>query len=83
MLLAKGADVNAKANNGATALMLAAQNGHKEIVEMLLAKGAKNDATAKSGESAPMNPSANGCKRIVPIHAGHSITEENLRRGNC
>ncbi len=39
-LLAKGADINAKANNGATALMLASQNGHIEVVQALLAKDA-------------------------------------------
>jgi ankyrin repeat protein len=45
-LLTKGADVNAKANNGSTALMAAAQTGHIEIVEALLARGADVNAKA-------------------------------------
>jgi ankyrin repeat protein len=40
-LLNKGADVNAKANNGVTALMLASQNGHQEVKELLIKAGAK------------------------------------------
>ncbi|MBI4824375.1 MAG: ankyrin repeat domain-containing protein [Nitrospirae bacterium] len=34
-LLDKGADVNAKTNDGMTALMLAADKGHTEIVRLL------------------------------------------------
>ena len=33
MLLAGGANVNAKKNDGATALMIASTNGHREIVK--------------------------------------------------
>jgi ankyrin repeat protein len=40
-LLAKGADVDVKDNDGVTALMYAAQNGHKHIVELLKKAGAK------------------------------------------
>ena len=48
MLVDKGADVNAKADNGATALMLAAQNSKADVVEYLLAHGA--DAAAKDNK---------------------------------
>ena len=37
--IAKGADVNAKANNGGTALMRASFYGHKDVVALLLARG--------------------------------------------
>src|SRR5262245_9084828 len=36
MLLAKGADVNAKTTYGATALTFAAEKGHVEVVRLLL-----------------------------------------------
>ncbi len=37
-LLAGGADVNAKDTDGVTALMMAAQDGHTDIVKVLLKK---------------------------------------------
>ena len=40
-LLAAGADVNAKEKEGWTALMLAAEKGHTEIVQLLKQAGAK------------------------------------------
>ena len=40
-LLAKGADVNAKRDDGVTALMEAKKKGHKEIVQLLKKAGAK------------------------------------------
>jgi ankyrin repeat protein len=51
-LLDHGADVNATANDGGTALMLAASAGDNDIVRALLSKGAyvtgKFTATGKS-----------------------------------
>ena len=43
-LLAKGADINARNNEGDTMLLLAASSGKKDIVEWLLAKGADTNA---------------------------------------
>ncbi|MFP3015540.1 MAG: ankyrin repeat domain-containing protein [Wolbachia sp.] len=40
MLLKHNADVNAKNNEGKTALHYAANNNHQELVELLLAHGA-------------------------------------------
>jgi ankyrin repeat protein len=40
-LLAGKADVNAKAGNGATALMLASKYRHQEVVKLLKEAGAK------------------------------------------
>lgn len=52
MLLDKGADVNAVANDGTTALMLAAQNAKIDVVELLLKRGAKPGMKDKSGKTA-------------------------------
>ncbi len=46
-LLAKGAEVNARVNDGSTALGVASQNGHLEVVRALLAEGA--DVNVKGG----------------------------------
>jgi ankyrin repeat protein len=40
-LLAKGADIDAKDNEGNTALSLASARGHTAVVELLKARGAK------------------------------------------
>jgi hypothetical protein len=44
MLMAAGGDVNTKAENGMTPLMLAAQAGRVDLVRFLLEKGAQIDA---------------------------------------
>ena len=46
-LLTRGVDVNARHNNGMTALMIAVQTGQRETVQLLLGKGA--DAKVKAG----------------------------------
>jgi hypothetical protein len=39
-LLAKGADVNAKTNNGTTALIAATKGGHANVRDLLVKAGA-------------------------------------------
>ena len=49
LLIAEGADVNAKDDNGRTPLMDAARKGNKEIVELLIAEGADVNAWTADG----------------------------------
>jgi hypothetical protein len=64
-LLAKGADVNAKTNDGSTALMNASQEGHKDIIDALLSKGADANAKMENGFTALILASRRGHKDIV------------------
>jgi len=41
LLISKGADIEARNNNGLTPLGFASFNGHKEVAELLLKHGAK------------------------------------------
>ena len=49
LLIAEGADVNAKRNTGVTPLHHAAWNGHKEVAELLIANGADVNAKIEGG----------------------------------
>jgi ankyrin repeat protein len=63
-LITEGADVNAKRNDGWTALILASRNGHKEVAQLLLAKGADVNLKTNNGVTALMYASI-GHKEIV------------------
>ena len=49
LVIAEGADVNAKRNTGVTPLHHAAWNGHKEVAELLIDKGADVNAKIEGG----------------------------------
>ena len=66
-LLDAGAAVNARDNEGETALMLASGGGHREVVELLLAKEAEVNAKGTGGETALMGASFNGHREIVEL----------------
>jgi hypothetical protein len=51
-LLARGVDVNARHNNGMTALMMAVQTGQRDTVQLLLSKGADPKLKASNGNTA-------------------------------
>ena len=74
LLIAAGADVDAKDENGYTPLFNAAYWGRKEIVELLIANGADVNAKIEAGEFKGKTP----LDRV--IIANHSETAELLRK---
>src|SRR5512132_559093 len=72
-LIRSGANVDARNRHGQTALMVAAQRGHREVVETLVASGADLDVTAKYKLSALM----------LAIVAGHAAVARVLARAGA
>jgi ankyrin repeat protein len=74
LLLAKGANVNAKSWHGLTPLHYAVTNGHKTTVELLLAKGANVNVKSNDGYT-PFHLAVDGdFKDIIELlrqHGGH------------
>src|ERR1035441_3618873 len=52
LLLDQGADINALASDGYTALFLAARRGHTEMIKLLLDRGASINAKSRDGWTA-------------------------------
>ena len=67
MLLAKGADVNAQNQEGATALMFAIIKGDTKIVKLLLDRDADVNAQGEDGFTALMFASENGHAEVVEL----------------
>lgn len=65
LLLTKGADVNARSDDG-TALMMAVRWGHAEIVKLLLDAGAQVDARHRLGYSALMRSASRSIPEMNP-----------------
>lgn len=65
LLLTKGADVNARSDDG-TALMFAVRWGHTEIVKLLLDAGAQVDARHRLGYSALMRAASRSIPEMNP-----------------
>jgi uncharacterized protein len=66
-LLDNGAEVDTRASDGRTPLMLAAGKGNKEIVQALLAAGADPSLTDRAGETAKAIAAAKGFNEIVGL----------------
>lgn len=67
LLLARGADVNARDNHGKSVLAIAAQVGNTEVVRMLLAKGADISSKDQDGYTALDRAESNHQKDIVAL----------------
>ena len=66
-LIAKGADVNTKARNGTTVLMVASAGGFVEVVQLLLAKGADVNTRRYDGGTALIAASDQSHKEVVEL----------------
>jgi ankyrin repeat protein len=66
-LLGQGADINTRASNGMTPLILASWRGHTEVVELLLRKGADVNAKTKTGSTALKFATDRGHKKIIAL----------------
>jgi ankyrin repeat protein len=85
LLLAKGADVNAKDESGLTALVEASGNGGLEIVKFLLAKGADVNGEGNKGWTA-LKSAVDHCDvQIVKtlLDKGADINVEGAEGGMC
>ncbi|KAI9889411.1 MAG: hypothetical protein M1814_005347 [Vezdaea aestivalis] len=67
LLSEKGADVEAKTNDGSTALYWAARNGHETVVKLLLEKGADVEAKGEYGWTALHWAARNGHEAIIKL----------------
>ncbi|MGB2866682.1 MAG: ankyrin repeat domain-containing protein [Sedimentisphaerales bacterium] len=67
-LLSEGKDVNSRDSEGQTPLHLAANRGHKEMVEVLIANGADIEARENRYSSTPLlNAAVRGRKEVVEL----------------
>ena len=67
LLLEKGASVDLQDKTGQTALILASENGHLEVVKQLLEKGARIDLKAINGNTALMLAKEKGHHDIAAV----------------
>ena len=72
-LLAAGAEINAKDNDGGTALMLAAEGGHAAAIEALLAAGAEINAKENDGMTALMYAEAGEHEHAARLLRGDAM----------
>jgi len=70
LLIANGADVNTKNNNGDNSLIIAAYQGHKEIVKQLIANGADVNTKNNNGDT-PF---------VLAAYQGHKETADIIRK---
>lgn len=75
-LILDGVDVNAKNDEGATALMLAAQNSHIECIRYLIQCGLNAHTTDRNGATALMYAAQGGCARCIQFFLSKGVNIE-------
>jgi ankyrin repeat protein len=75
ILLDSGAEVDTRASDGRTPLILAASKGNKEIVNMLLQAGADPTLTDQKGATAESTAAAKGFQEIAELLHGRGPTK--------
>ncbi len=66
-LLARGANIEAAANDGATSLFIASREGHFDVVRELLARGANIEAATVDGATPLIHASYCGIVDVVRV----------------
>ena len=80
--IADGVDVNSKGIGGFTPLLIAAMEGHNEVVELLISKGADVDARQYGYGLSPLRfAAARGYKEIVELLISKGA-DVNAKRGD-
>ncbi len=77
LLAGQGVEVNKTAQNGVTALCIASQQGHVEVVRLLLARQGVEVNKDARGHSALMLASQDGRVEVVRLLLGHQGVEVN------
>jgi ankyrin repeat protein len=79
-LIQKGADIEAKDNDGMTALMKASFMGRKEIVELLIQNGADVNQKNNNGQNAMMRADNEEIKKAIieAVKKKNEKTGENV-----
>jgi ankyrin repeat protein len=74
-LLSGGADIDARAENGMTPLILASWRGHTKVVELLLREGADVNAETNIGTTALKFATERGQKKTIALLRSHGARE--------
>ncbi|XP_046347809.2 ankyrin repeat domain-containing protein 49-like [Haliotis rufescens] len=81
-ILAAGlADVNCRAGNGKTPVILAAYGGHREVVELLMSKGANVSLVDSVGNNLLHNACLGGDMKTVEFVLALNVVDIDARNG--
>jgi ankyrin repeat protein len=81
LLIDKGADIDAKSNEGGTALIAASMAGYAKVVELLVNAGANIKAKNNTGCTAEMYANEKGYTKISQLLEQRADTSEVESKG--